>query len=75
MGGSTTWERGKQGGRPKEVPSQAEETAVAAEAPSNQGALSVHQIVDTLTIFRTALTSYLRHRGVSIGAYRRFRWN
>jgi DNA invertase Pin-like site-specific DNA recombinase len=62
--------RGRNGGRPKGVPSNAESTACAVETLYREGKLSSQQIADRLRISKTTLYSYLRHRGVPIGAYR-----
>jgi DNA invertase Pin-like site-specific DNA recombinase len=62
--------RGRNGGRPKGVPNNAEPTACAAETLYREGKLSSQQIADRLRISKTTLYSYLRHRGVPIGAYR-----
>jgi DNA invertase Pin-like site-specific DNA recombinase len=63
--------RGRKGGRPKGLPAKAEKTAYAAEVLYNEGELSVRQIASKLNITKTTLYSYLRHRGVTIGAYRK----
>ena len=62
--------RGRNGGRPKGLPKKAEPTAYAAEALYREGTLSVQQIADRLSISKSTLYSYLRHRGVQIGQYR-----
>lgn len=62
--------RGRNGGRPKGLPKKAESTAYAAEALYCEGTLSVQQIADKLSISKSTLYSYLRHRGVRIGEYR-----
>lgn len=63
--------RGRNGGRPKGIPSQAEATTMAAETLYREGTLSTRQIADKLHISKSTLYAYLRHRGVSIGSYRR----
>lgn len=63
--------RGRFGGRPKGLTKQAEATAVAAETLYREGVLSVKQIADKLSISKSTLYSYLRHRGVEIGPYKR----
>jgi DNA invertase Pin-like site-specific DNA recombinase len=63
--------RGRNGGRPKGITPQAEETAMAAETLYREGKLSTRQIADRLRISKGTLYVYLRHRGVPIGAYRR----
>jgi DNA invertase Pin-like site-specific DNA recombinase len=62
--------RGRSGGRPKGLPKKAEATACAAETLYRKRNLSVQQIADKLGISKSTLYSYLRHRGVEIGAYK-----
>lgn len=62
--------RGRRGGRPKGLGSNAEQTACAAETLYREGKLSSQQIADRLRISKSTLYSYLRHRGVAIGVYR-----
>ena len=62
--------RGRSGGRPKGLPKKAEATACAAETLYRERNLSVQQIADKLGISKSTLYSYLRHRGVEIGAYK-----
>ena len=64
--------RGRKGGRPKEPPAKAKKTADAVKVLYSEGELSVRQIADKLNISKTTLYPYLRHRGVSIGSYRKF---
>lgn len=59
--------RGRQGGRPRGLSEQAEQTACAAETLYREGKLSVAQIADRLHISKSTLYSYLRHRGVPVG--------
>jgi DNA invertase Pin-like site-specific DNA recombinase len=61
--------RGRKGGRPRGLDSSAEQTACAAETLYREGKLSSQQIADRLRISKSTLYSYLRHRGVAIGAY------
>ena len=63
--------RGRVGGRPKGLDAQAEATAMAAEILYREGRLSVNAIADKLHISKSTLYSYLRHRGVEIGAYQK----
>lgn len=63
--------RGRKGGRPKGLPEKAEATAYAAETLYREGKLSVQKIADKLGIAKSTLYSYLRHRGVQIGAYQK----
>jgi DNA invertase Pin-like site-specific DNA recombinase len=63
--------RGRVGGRPKGLDAQAEATAMAAETLYREGRLSVNAIADKLHISKSTLYSYLRHRGVEIGAYQK----
>ena len=62
--------RGRQGGRPKGLSREAEATACAAETLYREGQLSVQQVADQLGISKRTLYTYLRHRGVPVGAYR-----
>lgn len=59
--------RGRRGGRPKGLSKQAEATAIAAESLYRDGTLSAHQIAEKLSIAKSTLYVYLRHRGVAIG--------
>jgi DNA invertase Pin-like site-specific DNA recombinase len=63
--------RGRLGGRPKGLSEAAQKKAVAAEALYHKGELSVNDIAHNLDISKATLYSYLRHRGVKIGAYER----
>jgi DNA invertase Pin-like site-specific DNA recombinase len=60
--------RGRVGGRPKGLTSDAELKAIAAEALYREGKLSVVEITNNLSISKATLYKYLRHRGVEIGA-------
>ncbi len=61
--------RGRMGGRPKGLSADAMQKAISAEALYAQGELSVSDIAKNLHISKATLYSYLRHRGVEIGAY------
>ncbi|MBF0551359.1 MAG: recombinase family protein [Deltaproteobacteria bacterium] len=63
--------RGRKGGRPKGIPQKAEATACAADTLYRERKLSVQEIARKLGITKSTLYSYLRHRGVPIGAYHR----
>jgi DNA invertase Pin-like site-specific DNA recombinase len=63
--------RGRNGGRPKGITPQAEATAIAAETLYREGTLTTRQIAGKLSISKSTLYAYLRHRGVAIGSYRR----
>ncbi|NQA30377.1 recombinase family protein [Pseudomonas aeruginosa] len=63
--------RGRIGGRPKGLPAKAEATAMAAQTLYREGRLSVSAIGEKLHISKSTLYSYLRHRGVEIGAYQK----
>ena len=63
--------RGRKGGRPKGLSAAAEKKAIAAEALYKEGQLSVGEITENLNISKATFYSYLRHRGVEIGAYRK----
>jgi DNA invertase Pin-like site-specific DNA recombinase len=67
--------RGRNGGRPKGISPHAETTAMAAETLYREGKLSTLQIASKLHISKSTLYSYLRHRGVAIGAYHRQKGN
>ena len=60
--------RGRVGGRPKGLTSDAELKAIAAEGLYREGKLSVVEIANNLSISKATLYKYLRHRGVEIGA-------
>jgi DNA invertase Pin-like site-specific DNA recombinase len=62
--------RGRKGGRPKGLPSQAERTACAAETLYREQRLSVREIAEELGIAKSTLYEYLRHRGVPISRQR-----
>jgi DNA invertase Pin-like site-specific DNA recombinase len=59
--------RGRVGGRPKGLSTQAESTAMAAEKLYREGRLSVKAIGERLHISKGTLYRYLRHRGVKAG--------
>ena len=61
--------RGRLGGRPRGLSTQAEATALAAETLYREGQLSVRQIAAKLNIAKSTLYVYLRARGVPIGPY------
>jgi len=61
--------RGRVGGRPKGLSSQAEATAMAAETLYRERRLSVNAIAKKLHISKSTLYGYLRHRGVESGPY------
>lgn len=63
--------RGRVGGRPKVLSSQAESTALAAETLYRERKLSVAAIARKLHVSKSTLCSYLRHRDVKIGPYRK----
>src|SRR5437899_3557452 len=60
--------RGRLGGRPRGLSKQADATALAAETLYREGKLSVAQIAEKLSIAKSTLYVYLRHRGVPIGS-------
>jgi len=62
--------RGRNGGRPKGIPKKSEATACAAETLYKEGTLTVNEIAEKLGIAKSTLYSYLRHRGVTISAYK-----
>jgi DNA invertase Pin-like site-specific DNA recombinase len=61
--------RGRVGGRPKGLSSQAQATAMAAETLYRERRMGVAAIAQQLHISKGTLYSYLRHRGVEIGPY------
>ncbi len=63
--------RGRIGGRPKGLSSQAQATAMAAETLYREKRLSVSSIAGKLHISKSTLYGYLRHRRVDIGPYNR----
>lgn len=63
--------RGRVGGRPKGLTPQAEATALAADTLYRECKLSVAAIAQKLHVSKSTLYSYLRHRGVEIGPYKK----
>ncbi len=63
--------RGQVGGRPTGLSPQAEATALAAETLYRERKLSVAAIAQKLHLSKSTLYSYLRHRGVEIGPYKK----
>src|SRR3990167_2719326 len=61
--------RGRLGGRPKGLTKGAEATACAAETLYKEKKLSVMDICKKLSISKSTLYKYLRHRNVTITAY------
>jgi DNA invertase Pin-like site-specific DNA recombinase len=61
--------RGRVGGRPKGLSSQAQATAMAAKTLYSEKRLSVSAIASKLHISKSTLYGYLRHRRVDIGPY------
>lgn len=62
--------RGRVGGRPAGLSRKAEATAMAAETLYKERRLNVEAICERLSISRSTLYRYLRHRGIEIGASR-----
>lgn len=56
--------RGRLGGRPGGLSKEAERKAMVAETLHREGRLSVQEIAKELSISKTTLYKYLRHRGV-----------
>lgn len=63
--------RGRVGGRPRGLSPQAEATALAADTLYRERKLSVAAIAQKLHVSKSTLYSYLRHRGVEIGPYKK----
>jgi DNA invertase Pin-like site-specific DNA recombinase len=61
--------RGRFGGRPRGLSDSAEATACAAETLYKEQKLSVLEICKKLSISKSTLYKYLRHRNVPISAY------
>lgn len=61
--------RGRVGGRPKGLSSQAQATAMAAETLYRERRMGVSAIAQKLHVSKSTLYSYLRHRGVEISSY------
>ena len=59
--------RGRKGGRPKGLSKQARHKAIIAEKLYLEGELSISEICQQLSISKSTLYNYLRHRGVTIG--------
>ena len=62
--------RGRLGGRPKGLSVAAAKKAIAVKALYKEDQLSVNEIARNQGISKATLYSYLRHRGVPIGAYK-----
>lgn len=62
-------ERGRVGGRPKGLSTQAQATAMAAETLYRERRMGVAGIAQKLHVSKSTLYSYLRHRGVAISPY------
>jgi DNA invertase Pin-like site-specific DNA recombinase len=62
--------RGRKGGRPKGLSKQAQHKAIIAEKLYTDGELSIREICQQLSISKSTLYNYLRHREVEIGHYR-----
>lgn len=63
--------RGRNGGRPKGIPPEAEATALAAETLYREEKLTTRQIASKLRISKSTLYAYLRYRNVAIGSHRK----
>lgn len=61
--------RGRRGGRPRGLSRSAEATACAAETLYKEKKLSVKEICKKLSISKSTLYKYLRHRNVKISYY------
>ena len=59
--------RGRTGGRPPGLSPQAQLTALAAETLYREQRLSAREIADQLSVSKSTLYKYLRHRGVPVG--------
>ena len=59
--------RGRKGGRPKGLSSQAKDKAMIAEKLYKEGKLSTTQICEHLSMARSTLYAYLRHQGIKLG--------
>ncbi|WP_395828021.1 recombinase family protein [Collimonas sp.] len=66
---SAARERGRVGGRPKGLSTQAQATAMAAETLYRERRMGVAAIAQKLHVSKSTLYSYLRHRGVQISTY------
>lgn len=60
--------KGKLGGRRKGLSKEAKKTAAAAETLYKEQSLSVSEICHELSIAKSTLYRYLKHRGVKIGS-------
>jgi DNA invertase Pin-like site-specific DNA recombinase len=63
--------RGRQGGRPKGLSKEAQQTAIIAEKLYQERELTVKEICAQLSISRGTFYNYLRYRGVEIGTLRK----
>jgi DNA invertase Pin-like site-specific DNA recombinase len=59
--------RGRKGGRPKGLSSQAKDKAMIAEKLYKEGKLSTTQICEHLSIARSTLYACLRHQDIKLG--------
>lgn len=62
--------RGRVGGRPKGLSTQAESTAMVAETLYREKRLSVNAIAKQLHISKSTLYRYLQHRNIDISSYK-----
>lgn len=62
--------RGRNGGRLKGIPPKAEGTACVAETLYKEGLPTVNEISEKLSIAKSTLYAYLRHRGVTLGSFK-----
>ena len=62
--------RGRVGGRKKDLSTEAENTALAAETLYKEGNFTVDQIIKRLNISKPTLYRYLRYRNVHISSYK-----
>jgi DNA invertase Pin-like site-specific DNA recombinase len=62
--------RGRKGGRPKGLSKKAQHTAIITEQLYQEGALTVKEICEQLSISKGTFYNYLHHREVEVGASR-----
>jgi DNA invertase Pin-like site-specific DNA recombinase len=65
--------RGRRGGRPKGLSKKAENAAIIAEQLYLERKLSVTEICEHLSVSKSTLYNYLRHRGVEVGEKRKLK--
>ena len=63
--------RGRKGGRRQGMTKEAEQKAILAESYYKEGKMGVNQIATEIGVSKMTLYKYLKHRKVTIGAYKK----